>query len=74
MNCASGTNDRLKRPLSLNLFTRSGDSCAGLVYHGPPFWKPSPDLYRGDGFFATRVKNRIIVMNKTAFDISTGDR
>jgi hypothetical protein len=24
--------------------------------------------------FATLVKNRIIVMNKTAFDISTGDR
>jgi hypothetical protein len=56
------------------LFTTSGDSCAGLTYHGPPFWKPSPDLYPGDGFFATLVKNRIIVMNKTAFDISTGDR
>jgi hypothetical protein len=26
------------------------------------------------GFFAKLVKNRIIVMNKTAFDISTGDR
>jgi hypothetical protein len=24
--------------------------------------------------FATLVRNRIIVMNKTAFDISTGDR
>jgi hypothetical protein len=45
------------------LFTTSGDS-----------WKPSPDLYPGDGFFATLVKNRIIVMNKTAFDISTGER
>jgi hypothetical protein len=30
--------------------------------------------YPGEGFFATLVKNRIIVMNKTAFDISTGDR
>jgi len=55
------------------LFTTRGDGCAGLGYHGPPFWKPSPDLYPGDGFFATLVKNRIIVMNKTAFDISTGD-
>jgi hypothetical protein len=56
------------------LFTTSGDNCAGLAYHGPPFWKRSPDLYPGDGFFSTLVKNRIIEMNKTAFDISTGDR
>ena len=40
-----------------SLFTTSGDSCAGLAYHGPPFWKPSSDLYPGDGFFATLVKN-----------------
>ena len=61
MNCASGTNDRLKRPLSLNLFTRSGDSCAGLAYHGPPFWKPSPDLNPGDGFLLHWVKNHRVM-------------
>jgi hypothetical protein len=53
------------------LFTTSGEFAPGLRITAH---LSGSRLYPGDGFFATLVKNRIIVMNKTAFDISTGDR